>query len=143
MAAPNLSFRACVHRESPLGSVLVEPQDIERAVAARELAIAVIGAEPLIEDFNDLDHASVQSESPRHGQTVRFAAVDLNAHAFASPRLRSLQPISKSPDEDNEASALYAAEEVVGVVFPTDEDAALPLNPSKEALHEPASHIAA
>jgi hypothetical protein len=48
-----------------------------------DLAIAVIGAEPLIEDFNDLDHASIHSESPRHGQTVGFAAVDLNAHAFA------------------------------------------------------------
>src|SRR5262249_54098689 len=55
----------------------------------------------------------------------------------------SLEPISKSPEEDNEASELYEAEEVVGVVFPTDEDAALPLNPSKEALHEPTSHIAA
>src|SRR6266480_4555536 len=55
----------------------------------------------------------------------------------------SLEPISKSPEEDNEASELYEAEEVLGVVFPTDEDAALPLNPSKEALHEPASHIAA
>jgi len=55
----------------------------------------------------------------------------------------SLEPISKSPKEDNEASELYEAEEVVGVVFPTDEDAALPLNPSKEALYEPASHIAA
>src|SRR6516165_7197521 len=54
-----------------------------------------------------------------------------------------LEPISKSPEEDNEASELYEAEEVPGVVFPTDEDAALPLNPSKEALHEPASHIAA
>jgi hypothetical protein len=54
-----------------------------------------------------------------------------------------LEPISKSPKEDNEASELYEAEEVLGVVFPTDEDAALPLNPSKEALHEPASHIAA
>ena len=54
-----------------------------------------------------------------------------------------LEPISKSPEEDNEASELYKAEEVLGVVFPTDEDAALPLNPSKEALHEPASHIAA
>jgi hypothetical protein len=53
------------------------------------------------------------------------------------------EPISKSPEEDNEASELYEAEEVLGVVFPTDEDAALPLNPSKEALHEPASHIAA
>src|SRR5262245_13012575 len=45
--------------------------------------------------------------------------------------------------QDNEASELYEAEEVLRVVFPTDEDAALPLNPSKEALHEPASHIAA
>src|SRR5262249_7468307 len=49
----------------------------------------------------------------------------------------------KIAEEDNEASELYEAEEVPGVVFPTDEDAALPLNPSKEALHEPASHIAA
>jgi hypothetical protein len=57
--------------------------------------------------------------------------------------LRQLEPISKSPEEDNEASELYEAETVLGVVFPTDEDAALPLNPSKEALHEPASHIAA
>src|SRR6478672_5793614 len=56
---------------------------------------------------------------------------------------RKLEPISKSSEEDNEASELYEAEEVLGVVFPTDEDAALPLNPSKEALHEPASHIAA
>src|SRR5262249_60252360 len=56
---------------------------------------------------------------------------------------RLLEPISKSPEEDNEASELYEAEEVLGVVFPTDEDATLPLNPSKEALHEPASHIAA
>jgi hypothetical protein len=47
-----------------------------------------------------------------------------------------VEPISKSPEEDNEASELYEAEEVLGVVFPTDEDAALPLNPSKEALHE-------
>jgi hypothetical protein len=58
-------------------------------------------------------------------------------------RITSLEPISKSPEEDNEASELYEAEEILGVVFPTDEDAALPLNPSKEALHEPASHIAA
>ena len=57
--------------------------------------------------------------------------------------VKSLEPISKSPEEDNEASELYEAEEVLGVVFPTDEDATLPLNPSKEALHEPASHIPA
>jgi hypothetical protein len=62
---------------------------------------------------------------------------------FGSFHRTCLEPISKSPEEDNEASELYEAEEVLGVVFPTDEDAALPLNPSKEALHEPASHIAA
>src|SRR5262249_49972050 len=60
-----------------------------------------------------------------------------------NPHHPLLEPISKSAEEDNEASELYEAEEVLGVVFPTDEDAALPLNPSKEALHEPASHIAA
>src|SRR6516162_1262695 len=63
--------------------------------------------------------------------------------ASAEQRTARVEPISKSSEEDNEASELYEAEEVLGVVFPTDEDAALPLNPSKEALHEPASHIAA
>ena len=56
---------------------------------------------------------------------------------------KRLEPISKSSEEDNEASELYEPEEVLGVVFPTDQDAALPLNPGKEALHEPPSHIAA
>src|SRR6516164_5646611 len=68
--------------------------------------------------------------------------VDSDVEASKS-KVALLEPISKSPEEDNEASELYEAEEVLGVVFPTDEDAALPLNPSKEALHEPASHIAA
>src|SRR5438132_6202176 len=69
------------------------------------------------------------------------ARVELSSRCMSE--LICLEPISKSPEEDNEASELYEAEEVLGVVFPTDEDAALPLNPSKEALHEPASHIAA
>src|SRR6266568_6689577 len=54
-----------------------------------------------------------------------------------------LEPISKSPEEDNEASELDKSEEVLGVVFPADEDAALPLNPSEEAFDEPAPHVAA
>ncbi len=56
---------------------------------------------------------------------------------------KSLEPISKSSEEDNKASKLDKAEEVLGVVLPADEDAALPLNPSEEALDEPASHVAA
>jgi hypothetical protein len=39
---------------------------------------------------------------------------------------REVRTYLKSPEEDNEASELYEAEEVLGVVFPTDEDAALP-----------------
>src|SRR5215813_3204018 len=81
---------------------------------------------------------------PRHEMQNIFKACE---RFFSLPQAERdriyLEPISKSPEEDNEASELYEAEEVPGVVFPTDEDAALPLNPSKEALHEPASHIAA
>jgi hypothetical protein len=46
-------------------------------------------------------------------------------------------------EEDNEAGKLDKAEEIVGVVFPSNKDPALPLNPSEEALDEPASHVAA
>src|SRR5436190_13291616 len=77
------------------------------------------------------------------GMTCRLARARVERPAGRGNSYSSLEPISKSPEEDNEASELYEAEEVLGVVFPTDEDAALPLNPSKEALHEPASHIAA
>src|SRR5205807_7947466 len=41
---------------------------------------------------------------------------------------RTLEPISKSFEEDNEAGKLDKAEEVVGVVLPANEDPALPLN---------------
>jgi hypothetical protein len=54
-----------------------------------------------------------------------------------------LEPISKSSEEDNEAGELDKAEEVLGVILPADEDAALPLDPSEEALDQPASHVAA
>jgi hypothetical protein len=54
-----------------------------------------------------------------------------------------LEPISKSFEEDNEAGKLDKAEEIVGMVLPANEDLALPLSPSEEALDEPASHVAA
>jgi hypothetical protein len=52
-----------------------------------------------------------------------------------------LEPISKSPEEDNEAGELDEAEKVVGVVFPADEDATLPLYPGEEAFDQPTSHV--
>jgi len=56
---------------------------------------------------------------------------------------RRLEPISKSPEEDNEAGELNKAQEVLGVVLPANEGPALPLKPGEEALDEPASHVAA
>ena len=54
-----------------------------------------------------------------------------------------LEPISKSFEEDHEAGELDEAEEVLAVVLPADEDAALPLDPGEEALDEPTSHVTA
>jgi hypothetical protein len=54
-----------------------------------------------------------------------------------------LEPISKLPEEDNEASELDKAEEVLGVVLPPDENTALPLYPREEAFDEPAPHVTA
>ena len=51
-----------------------------------------------------------------------------------------LEPVAKSFEKDNEGGK---AEEIAGVVFPANEDPALPLNPGEEALNEPASHVAA
>ena len=49
-----------------------------------------------------------------------------------------LEPISKSPEEDNEAGELNEAKEVLWMIFPSDEDPALPLDPGKEAFDQPA-----
>ena len=43
----------------------------------------------------------------------------------------------------NEAGELDESEQVVGMVFPADEDATLPLYPGEEPLDEPASHATA
>jgi hypothetical protein len=40
------------------------------------------------------------------------------------------------------AGELKKAQEILGMVLPADEDLALPLDPSEEALNEPAAHIA-
>lgn len=42
------------------------------------------------------------------------------------------EPISKSLEEDDKASELREAEEVLRIKLPAGKDAALPLNPSEE-----------
>jgi hypothetical protein len=46
----------------------------------------------------------------------------------------TLEPISKSLAEDDEASELDEAEEVLRVIFPAHKYAALPLDPGEEAF---------
>ena len=54
-----------------------------------------------------------------------------------------LEPISKSLEEDDEASELHEAEEVLRIELPADKDAALPLNPGEEPFDQPAPGISA
>ena len=70
-------------------------------------------------------------------------AEQMQAHRMTKMTDMYLEPISKSSEEDDKASKLHETEEVVGVILPADEDAALPLYPSKEPLDEPASRVAA
>jgi hypothetical protein len=82
---------------------------------------------------------------------VSIGTLGINS-AWATIRIRDdpggridkyLEPISKSSEEDNEASELDESEEVLGVILPADEDAALPLDPRKEAFDQPTTHVAA
>jgi len=52
-----------------------------------------------------------------------------------------LEPISKSSEEDDEASELDEAEEVLRVILPAHKYAALPLDPGEEAFHQPPSGV--
>ena len=46
--------------------------------------------------------------------------------------LTSLEPISKSFEEDDETGELHEAKEVLRIKLPADKNAALPLNPGEE-----------
>ncbi len=54
-----------------------------------------------------------------------------------------LEPISKSLEQDSEASELDEGEEVLMIILPADENASLPLNPGEEALYQPSPRISA
>src|SRR3954465_1132198 len=54
-----------------------------------------------------------------------------------------LEPISKSPEEDEEASEVDEAEEVLRIELPADQQASAPLNPGEEAFDQPAPCISA
>ena len=47
----------------------------------------MIGAEPMIEDFDDFNLTSVQTEFSRPGQAMSFVGLDLDTHAFVSLKM--------------------------------------------------------
>jgi hypothetical protein len=72
-----------------------------------------------------------------------YSLVSWREQVPTAAKKKLLEPISKLSEEDNEVGELDKAEEVLGVEFPADEYAALPLYPGEETLDEPPSHIAA
>ena len=96
---------------------------------------------------NTADHDETDAPEPKSPEAlvdqfgIRTALLVLCIASFMAAIW--LEPISKSPEEDNEASELDEAEEVLGVILPPDEDTALPLYPREEALDEPAPHVTA
>ena len=55
--------------------------------------------------------------------------------------LFSLEPISKSFEEDDEAGELHEAKKILRIELPADKNAALPLNPGEEPFDQPAPSI--
>jgi len=81
-----LDARARERGELPVGAGLGDAQDVDGAVVAHELAIAVVAAEPLVDDFHYRDAAAVQVERARQVTSGVAAGFDGEAHGVV-PRL--------------------------------------------------------
>ena len=80
---------------------------------------------------------SSDAQEPMHDSTrTKFICTEEEiSEAIRNKKpLYCLEPVSKSSEEDNEAGELDKAEEVRRMILPADENAALPLDPGKEAL---------
>ena len=62
--------------------------------------------------------------------------------ATTVPRLRLLEPISKSFKQYQQGFELHKAQEVVRIVLPARHNTALPLEPGKKALDLPPPRVA-
>jgi len=72
--------------------VLDDTQDIDRAVIALDLAIAVVGAEPLVDDSHDRDAAAEKVERKRQLPSRVTAAFDVKVHPVSIYPIRVLSP---------------------------------------------------
>jgi hypothetical protein len=81
---------------------------------------------------------------PMKFANLRFAAPGCGQTALRhqAAQCEKLEPISKSPEEDNEVGELNETKEVLWMIFPSDEDPTLPLDLGEEAFDQPASQEA-
>src|SRR6476619_8154978 len=80
-----------------------------------------------------------------HSLVSRFrSSHTLAASSDANFKIKgTLEPISKLPEEDEQASELDEAEEVLRVELPADQQTTAPLDPSEEAFDQPAPSVSA
>ena len=137
------AFDALVQRNSALARQIIDLDANLDAFQAKieAKAISIIAQrQPLAVDLRAIiSTLHISNDLERIGDLAK----NIGKRTIAIGGDTFLEPISKSPEEDNEAGELDETEEVLGVVFPPDQDAALPLDPGEEALDEPASHVAA
>src|SRR6516164_423345 len=77
--------RALKHNQLPFRTPFVETQNVEVAVIAYQLEVAVLRAVPFIEVVGHLDLAPVEAKAPRHLNSG-MASGRLNRHAHGTPR---------------------------------------------------------
>src|SRR5262249_1841802 len=81
------------------------------------------------------DGETASGETPRSWRTWRTRRSRLEVRKCWNLSQNRLKRITRQ-------ASWTKPQEILGMVLPADEDSALPLNPSEEALNEPAAHIA-
>src|SRR6266851_8764165 len=79
--------RPLEHRQLPLRTTLVEAQNVQIAVVAFDLEIAIVWSIPLVDVFDDFDLTPVELKAHRHfDPETAGAALDLYLHGSPLPR---------------------------------------------------------
>src|SRR6516165_5579169 len=128
-------------------------EGLKEAVAGAQVVIDLANSpsfedKAVLEFFETSERNLLPAEAAagvRHHVALSIVGIDRSDNGYfrAEVAQEKLEPISKSFEEDHEAGELDEAEEVLAVVLPADEDAALPLDPGEEAFDKPTSHVTA
>src|SRR5262245_21110529 len=77
--------------------MLDDAQDVDGTIVAFELAIAIVGAEPLVDDIHDLDAAAIEMKRERQLPACITSGFDLNAHK--APSVLVVWPVASPEDK--------------------------------------------